>query len=130
MKQITLSVFFFLFIFSSCNKDEQIKTLVLEEKFQIDQAFVSSDNSLKFTITEINDSRCPSDVVCVWQGEAVVKIAVESPLAGTLELSTFHNPSDTLGTYIFQILEVTPYPVSTETIELNEYNVKLKVEKL
>lgn len=130
MKQIILSVFFALLIFTSCNKDEEIKTLVLEEIFQIDQAFVSADNSLKFTITEINDSRCPSDVVCIWQGEAVVKIKVESPLAGTLELSTFHNPGDTLGTYIFQLVEVTPYPVSTETIELNEYNIKLKVEKL
>lgn len=130
MKQIILGVLFSLLIFTSCNKDEQVKTLVLEEKLHIDQAFVSADNSLKFTITEINDSRCPSDVVCVWQGEAAVKITVESPLAGTLELSTFHNQSDTLGTYIFQILEVTPYPVSTETIELNEYNVKLKVEKL
>lgn len=130
MKQIFLSVFFALLIFTSCNKDEQEKTLVLEEKFQIDQAFVSSDNSLKFTITEINDSRCPSDVVCIWQGEAVVKIAVLAPLSGNLELSTFHNPIDTLGNYIFEIIEVTPYPVSTETIELNDYNVKLKVEKM
>jgi len=130
MKQIILSVFFALLIFTSCNKDEQVKSLVLEDKFQIDQSFVATDNSLKFTITEINDSRCPSDVVCIWQGEAVVKIAVQSPFSDTLELSTFHNPSDTLGSYIFQILEVTPYPISTETIELNDYNVKLKIEKL
>lgn len=130
MKQVILSVFFTLLIFTSCNKDEQLKTLVLEQQFQLDQSFVSNDNLLKFKVTGINDSRCPSDVVCIWQGEAVVTIEVESPLAGTLELSTLQHQTDTLGSYIFELMEVAPYPVSTKTIDLSEYNVKLKVEKM
>lgn len=130
MKQIILAAFFTMILLNSCNKNEQFSTFLLEEKFQIDQQFQSEDNQLKFTITEILDSRCPSDVVCIWQGEAIVKIKVDSPVKGTLELSTFHNLTDTLGSFSFSLIDVSPYPVSTETIELEEYNVTLKIEEL
>lgn len=130
MKQIILGVFFTLLIFSSCNKDEQIKTFVLEQKFQIDQSFASTNNPLKFTITEINDSRCPSDVVCVWEGKADVTIKVESPVSGIITLSTYDHLIDTVGNYSFELIDVSPAPISTETIELEDYKVNLKIKEL
>lgn len=102
----------------------------VEKEFKINGDYHSIDNSLKFTITEINDSRCPSDVVCIWAGKADVKIKVESPVPGTITLSTYDNPVDTIGSYSFKIIDVSPYPISTKTIKLDDYVVLLKIEKL
>jgi hypothetical protein len=102
----------------------------LENDFKINEEYHSSDNSLVFSITEINDSRCPSDVVCVWAGKADVKIMVEQPVAGTIILSTYDNQADTVGNYSFKIIDVLPYPISTKTVKLEDYDVVLKIEKL
>ena len=89
---------------------------------------------MKFSITEINDSRCASDVTCIWAGKADVTIEVESPVKGSLVLSTIENgidhKTDTLGNYSFQLIDVSPYPVSTQIIKLEEYDVTLKIQKL
>lgn len=129
MKQLFYAVFTVAFLLAGCNKEE-VQVFSLENKFMLNQQFQSADKSLKFTITEINDSRCPSDVVCIWQGEAIVKINVEAPVSGKLELSTFHNQADTLGNYSFRLIEVSPYPISTKAIKLEDYEVKLKIEEL
>jgi len=102
----------------------------LENDFKINEEYHSIDNSLVFSITEINDSRCPSDVVCIWAGKADVKIKVEHPVAGTITLSTYDNPADTVGSYSFKIIDVLPYPISTKTVKLEDYDVVLKIEKL
>lgn len=102
----------------------------VENEFKINGDYHSVDNSLNFTITEVNDSRCPSDVVCIWAGKVDVKIEVESPVPGTITLSTYDNPVDTVGNYSFKILDVSPYPISTKTIKLEDYVVLLKIEKL
>lgn len=116
----------------SCEKDDELNSFDFEknENFNINEDYVSNDQSLEFTITEINDSRCPSDVVCVWQGAAIVTIQIESPLRDEITLSTYDNLIDTSGNYSFELLDVTPYPVSTETIELDDYEVSLKIIRL
>lgn len=133
------AIYFLIFIpvfFISCDKENISETfsLGLQHDFKIYGEYQTTDHSLKFTITEINDSRCPSDVVCVWEGKADVKIEVESPLAGSIVLST-HQSSvytsiDTLGNYSFQLMDVSPYPISTKTIQLEDYKVTLQIEKL
>ncbi len=128
----------------SCDKekvpvDDKEKTPVkfelgIEKSFKINGKYQSDDYSLKFKLTEINDSRCPTDVVCVWAGKADVKIEVESPVAGSIVLSTinnnYNNSIDTIGNYSFELIDVLPYPISTQNTELEDYDVKLKVKKL
>ncbi len=130
MKPIIILSLMLTFALTGCNKEETAKPFTLESKFKIDQVFHSTNNPLEFTLAEINDSRCPSDVVCVWKGQAEVKIIVKSPVQGTIVLNTFNHEIDTLGTYVFQLADVSPYPISTKTIALEEYDVTLKIEKL
>ena len=119
MKKLFLLLVFTGLIFVACDKEILPETFDfgLEEDFQMGEDYQSADHSLRFAITEINDSRCPSDVVCVWQGEAVVKIEVESPQSGSIELSTFDNLIDTLGYYSFELVE-------QGHIDLGEWNVE------
>ncbi|MCF6331820.1 MAG: hypothetical protein L3J11_00935 [Draconibacterium sp.] len=132
MKNLFLTVFFATLLFVSCNNEEFLTTFKvgIAEKFQQGEMNQSDDNSLKFSITEINDSRCPSDVICVWQGEADVKIEFELPQTGFVVLSTYDNLIDTFGTYSFELIDVLPYPISTKTIKLEDYDVTLKIKEL
>jgi len=101
-----------------------------DEIFHTDQYYRSGDNSLKISIREINDSRCPADVVCIWQGETVVKIEIESPQNSTVSLKLYEDPIDTIGNYSFELKDVSPYPVSTETTLFRDYDVTLRIEKI
>lgn len=125
--KILISTLFLTSIFLiSCTKEEISDPVNLENKFSINKIYELEKSSLKFTITEISDSRCPSDVECKWEGEARVKIISETPVKDSIVLSTFNNAIDTIANYSFELVDVTPYPISTETIELNDYLVTLK----
>jgi hypothetical protein len=40
-----------------------------------------------------SDSRCPTDVVCVWAGNAQVRVVVAGAAAGAVELNTSLDPT-------------------------------------
>ena len=115
---------------SSCENEENYRffDIGVENSFRFDREYQSSDDLMNFSVININDSRCPTDVVCVWEGKADVTIEVEGPLAGTIVLNTYDNLIDTIGNYSFELKEVLPHPISTETIELKDYRVTLKIE--
>jgi hypothetical protein len=132
MKKFILATFIAALLSVSCNNEELPDTFEIgsEQEFQFGELNQSDDNSLKFSITEINDSRCPSDVVCVWQGAAVVKIDIKNPQPAVIRLSTFDNLVDTVGKYSIKLVDVSPYPISTQSIELKDYHVILKIEEI
>lgn len=82
--------------------------------------------SVKFSkVTE--DSRCPSDVTCIWAGRAVVVVSISrdgnelgeltlAKGAGDEELST-----GSIGGYSIKLMNVSPYPISTQEIKLSQY---------
>ncbi len=132
MKNSILLLISALLILVSCIKENSSDSFKIgfENEFQYGIINQSDNNSLKFSITEINDSRCPSDVICVWEGKADVKIEIESPQKGTFILSTYSNRIDTLGNYYFELIDVSPHPISTQTIELKDYDVTIKINVL
>ncbi len=116
----------------SCEKEIIMETfsLGIESDFKYNREYHSAGNQLNFLVTGINDSRCPADVICVWEGKVDVKIEVKSPIRGTIELSSYQHSKDTLENYAFELIDVLPYPVSTVSIKLEDYNVTLKVVEL
>jgi hypothetical protein len=85
---------------------------------------------LRFVGVE-EDSRCPSDVQCVWQGNAAVRLAFEmqgSP-PGTVLLNTGVEPTEVeLGGYRVRLVQVTPVPISASTIPAAGYRVTLQID--
>ena len=132
MKTLYIFLVLITISFISCDKVtfSESFSLGLENDFKIYGEYHSIDNALNFSIVEINDSRCPSDVVCVWEGKADVKINVISPVKGIITLSTYDHLTDTIGNYSFKLVDISPYPVSTKTIKIEEYNVTLKIVEL
>ncbi|HEX8691911.1 MAG TPA: hypothetical protein VF746_05810 [Longimicrobium sp.] len=78
------------------------------------------------------DSRCPSDVTCIWAGDAEVQLTLSK--AGfpsqTVVLHTTLDPkSASYAGYTVNLQDLKPYPVSTSTIAPGDYVATLLVTK-
>jgi len=105
----------------------------LNEPFEIKvgNSLVLPDGIL-ITILSVEDSRCPADVLCVWQGEAKVSINVKraSQDLGNLTLtSTTGQEIQSLDGYSIKLVEVQPYPYSSKVILQSDYVVTLTISE-
>lgn len=78
------------------------------------------------------DSRCPSDVQCVWSGDATVHLDITiARMAWTpRDLHTHVDPRATVfRDYHIEVSDLLPYPVSTRSITPGEYVVTLEVTR-
>jgi hypothetical protein len=88
---------------------------------------------IKFTAVE-NDSRCPSDVNCVWAGNAAVKLELsglgkgKSVTLNTSKAGQFVSETIYQG-YKVKLLDLSPYPRSTQKISPGDYQATLLVIK-
>jgi len=139
-----LFVLFSLLLFS-CTEDASVDSNInLNDevwiKYNQSITFGTEPMSLKFNDL-LSDSRCPSNVVCVWQGEATLSCKVFKP--GTYESNVrikidgyvgkmntdAHKFVDTLG-YRFTLMHLDPYPHTDSIRQLSDYIALLKIRKL
>ncbi len=128
IKKISI-LFVSLFMFVSCADDElpNLFDFGEEKEFRVDEIYSDRSETLVFEISTISDSRCPTGVVCFWEGEARVEIAISSPETDTLELSTHDQRTATSGDYTFELIDVTPYPDINAETKAEDYRVKMKI---
>ena len=70
--------------------------------------------NLKIKFTEIEDSRCPSDVTCVWEGQANVTFQVfQDSDEYETKFVTGEKISHTINQYKINLIDILPYPKST-----------------
>lgn len=100
----------------------------------LNQTAVIETENLAVTFTGVSeDSRCPSDVVCVWEGQARVSVRVDRAGAqlGEIELilraGNLEMARETVGGYVVQAVRLEPYPVSTAPIKAEQYRLTLVV---
>ena len=81
----------------------------------------------------IGDSRCPSDVTCIWEGDAEIEVVVaRGEDRRSLELHThggeaYPSPAAAFGCTL-ELQQLDPYPVSTEEIAPEDYVATLQVK--
>ena len=79
------------------------------------QSVTLDGGRLTVAVTELVDSRCAANVVCVWEGDAAVTLRVES--GGAVATPTLHTRLEpkraTHVGYELVLLDVTPYPGTT-----------------
>jgi hypothetical protein len=108
----------------------------LDEAFTLrpGQAATVEGQGLEVTFDSVaEDSRCPVDVTCVWEGDATVKVslvqpprekqAVELHTAGSLPRKV------TYGDFEVELRELAPRPRSTSSIPPDEYRATLAVHR-
>jgi len=115
-------------VIAGCKKP-QVPTNPISLSFQ--QTYQNRDFSLKFD-SVLNDSRCPSDVICCWEGNAEVRlIYVDRYFTERRIILDTHIPDNrfrndtTIGNVNIKLVELSPYPVSTKIIEQEDYVAKI-----
>lgn len=76
------------------------------------------------------DSRCPSDVQCVWAGDGAIMLGLQSTAVASQE-TTLHTTLDPkfvdYSGYRIRVVGLAPYPKSTTKISADKYVVTLQV---
>lgn len=103
-----------------------------------DQVFLGykqcmSDNENQVTVcfdSVLTDSRCPEDVVCIWEGEAIARFTLNFKSGSPVILDLKPNTLDTLvNGYRFSFVELLPYPNSEVQNDLKDYEAVIELEK-
>lgn len=79
------------------------------------------------------DSRCPTQVMCIWAGNAAVRIGVAFGTGPTVPyvLNTFSDPhAAELGSYRVTLLRLDPYPVQPAPIPADRYVATFRLQRL
>jgi hypothetical protein len=134
MKKRALIFSLFLMVFQIHAQEKKANTPVIVVKLMESEKFKVEDASLHFEKV-VSDSRCPSDVTCVWQGEAKIKVSLikDGKMVEGKELVLANpvqdNTAFTLGKKAFKIYGLMPYPTSKMKSE-GKIDYYLQVEYL
>ena len=82
----------------------------------------------------LEDSRCPASVVCVWQGNAAIRLDVATSLGtqsvtlNTAGGTTFPREASAAG-YTFMLMDLGPSPQTPDPIPLQQYRATIRVTR-
>ena len=114
---------------AACGRDGSAATLDAPIQLAPGQSAVFDAENLAVKFVGIDtDSRCPSDVACVWAGEVVVRLSVRKD-SRTKELSIKATQSLPVDGYSVTVLDVLPPRASSQRIAPADYRVTLKVAR-
>jgi hypothetical protein len=132
--QLMAALAFTLFI--ACQKDNtgtlpsspRAVNLLDTLSIKMSETVFSGDFSIQLD-SIVDDSRCPSNAVCIWQGLADAKLIVKKGSdSQTIRLKTV-SKMDTMTVFnrLIRILNVSPYPNGQGRIPQGDYVVRLVV---
>ncbi len=102
------------------------------QEFTLKQGESITVGDAQFTFAGIQqDSRCPSDVQCFWQGEVIANVAIKqagTTYTGNLTLIAGRNDKTKIGPFTASLIEVTPYPTSRKNTASSDYKAKFVVQ--
>ena len=118
---------------SACNSPSAPMVRLNEEfVLQRGEAATIGDTGIGVRFVGVQgDSRCPADVVCIQGGDAIVRIEVTSaggPVA-TYDLHTGDMRPVVHGSLTIALVQLSPYPFSSQTIQPSEYRATLRVTR-
>ena len=103
--------------------DERVTLAIGEE------AVVASASLRVLFMEVVEDSRCPTQVTCVWEGRARVSLLVTQ--AGAEHAVVLHAPPGSpraveVGGYRVEVQDLLPVPETSEGVEADRYRLVLK----
>jgi hypothetical protein len=109
------------------------------EKIDLDSEFILKigenkkiKSNLSFKIEDLTDSRCPTNANCITAGDVKLYFNIEHSKDHIEKVVSFNenqlNPFSYRG-YLWKIIEVNPYPISSETLDRMDYTIKMVISK-
>lgn len=137
MKALYFIPIAFVLLANSCSKDIVLKEGIMQIGFGRCAEGKIAGDKLKICFDKvIEDSRCPADAICVWQGAAVAEFSLtKNHETASFRLSTINMPpnyiKDTiLMGYKIEFINMSPYPGTVPSpISDNDRKVEIKITK-
>ena len=91
------------------------------------QSAMVSNTSVVVQFVSANDSRCPSDVVCVSAGEAVISLSLAGAAASRTDTVRLVKQPHvvTYGGFVFEATDLQPYPKSTGPVSTKTLTLRI-----
>ena len=91
------------------------------------QSATVSNSTVVVRFVSANDSRCPSDVVCVSAGEAVISLSLAGAAASRTDtVRLVKQPrAVTYGGFVFEATDLQPYPKSTGPVSTKTLTLRI-----
>jgi hypothetical protein len=116
-------------IISQTSSHNSKNMLVNGESFTINLHQIVEFDSLRIEFTDIEDSRCPSDVLCVWEGQASLTFLIYDDTENqAITFTTGKVMTAYFDPYEIKLLDIEPYPTSTKDIS-EQYVAILSISK-
>ena len=99
----------------------------LEEQIKIEFGQTIQFEDLELYFYDIEDSRCPLDVTCVWEGKVTVMIKIKNQ---THNIEGIFTPGYTISNftpYEITLVDILPHPITTQD---SEYVATLSISKM
>lgn len=122
-----------LFIFFSCKKAIETTTVATLQKCT---SVMINGKPVRCCMDSILlDSRCPSDVVCVWAGTAIASFSLEANNTvyhfslATLPLRYLYSSDTIIAGYKIKFKNLYPYPTSSASLpNRDNYRAELEIQ--
>lgn len=127
---IVLVVLFYFWGKNEVKKNGGIE-LPAEVELVFGETILAEGKEITFTDV-IEDSRCPKDATCVWEGQATVSLDIKvGENTNTVELNLFKEGNSVVSEGLaLSLLSLEPQPETGETLEDSDYSINLKIEIL
>ena len=123
----------------ACQPQGDAETIAIEvslgEVFTLagGQEGVVNGEALRLKFDEVlEDSRCPTEVECVWTGQARIALLIRQGEAEPVRVEFNTNPAPgqnkqtaEIGDYTVELQSLDPYPETTEAIPFEDYRASL-----
>ncbi len=111
---------------------EDMVNTQLGTNFEIsaNQTISIQPQQIMIQLVNVTDSRCPSDVTCIWAGQVSIGLALQMDGNNnllTLVSSAGNSSAKSSGNYVVHLVKVDPYPTSKKHLQLSDYIITLKV---
>ena len=132
MKKLSCLLLFFS-IAVGFSQEEIATAPQIAFKVALGDTIVTEGISIVF-VEVLEDSRCPTGVVCVWEGQARVKVMVSGTPALNQEFEVTvgkkdHNMISAYEGYVIKAIGLAPYPTSKNAGK-RDYSLLLVREKI
>ena len=117
-----------------CHNTNEDSTLKIGEitEIEVGKTVVNFEYDLSLRVDNLNDSRCPIGVVCVWEGTASVEFHLTTT-NGQYDFTLDTHPNFTNDTIIenmkYQLIDVLPYPIFGEEQPVKTVKILVDVAK-
>jgi hypothetical protein len=135
MRNLIILESFFLLLIVSCQKEMNNNSFIFNQTFDIKCGEIKNNTDYDINISldsVLNDSRCPSNGLCPWAGNAEVRFVYsKSNNRVSFVLNTLPSfRTDTLiNGYRIKLINLTPYPIIAGSIKQSEYKAEIEIIK-